>query len=161
MLAEEMKKLGYSPSTANSALSVKRDANRELAYAAVWVDNSLVVGSKEAVEQTKEKLAKVFDICDLGEAKFFLEMDIVCEREACKIRLTQKRAVRELLLEYGVQNAKGRAVLMSVAEKPTREGETGHDPFSLRTASRKPTLSQQLHTARYHSGGWSLFAFHE
>jgi hypothetical protein len=56
--------------------------------------------------------------------KFFLPgMDIVREREACKIRLTQKRAVRELLLEYGMQNAKVRAVSMNVAEKPTREGE--------------------------------------
>jgi hypothetical protein len=50
-------------------------------------------------------------------------MNIVREREACKIRLRQNRAVRELLLEYVMQNAKGRAVPMSVAEKPTPEGE--------------------------------------
>jgi hypothetical protein len=161
-LVEEMKKLGYSPLNANSAPFVKRDANEELAYAAVWVDNSLMVGSKETVEQTKEGLAKVFNIRDLGEAKFFLGMDIVREREACKFRLTQKRAVQELLLEYRMENAKGKTVSMSVAEKSTREGrEAGHDSLSLRSVGWEPTLSQKLHTARYHSGGGSPFALHE
>jgi hypothetical protein len=90
-------------------------------------------------------------------------MDIVRKREACKVRLTRKRAVRGFLLEYEMQAAKVRAVLMSVAKKPTQEGEKLDmiDSFYLRTASREPTLSQQLHTARHHSGGGSSFALHE
>lgn len=75
-LSEEMEKLGYEPSTADSALFVKGEADGEMTYAAVWVDDSLVVRSKAAVKRTKEELARVFDVRDLGEAKFFLGMEI-------------------------------------------------------------------------------------
>jgi transposase InsO family protein len=115
-LSEEMEKLGYEPSTADSALLVKREADGEMTYAAVWVDDSLVVGSKAAVKRTKKELARVFDVRDLGEAKYFLGMEISRNRVERTVKLTQKRVVRELLQEYGMTEAKGRATPMSVLE---------------------------------------------
>jgi hypothetical protein len=53
-LAAEMGTLGFKPSSADSALFVWREDDGGLTYAAVWVDDSLVVGKPDAVQRTKE-----------------------------------------------------------------------------------------------------------
>jgi hypothetical protein len=85
----------------------------------------------------------------------------VRKREACKIRLTQKRAVPELLLEYGMQNATGKAVPMSVAEKPNREGEKlDTTPFPCARLVGSLLISA-IAPARHHPDGGSSFALRE
>jgi hypothetical protein len=71
----------------------------------------------------RKKLAQVFDFRDLGEAKFFLGMEIERDHGAKTIKLTRKRHTRELLQQYGMWEVKSKAVPMAVSEKPTREGE--------------------------------------
>jgi hypothetical protein len=121
-LSAEMQRIGFSPSTADPALFCRKDPGKET-YTVVWVDDSLVIGTSAAVEETKEALAAVFDIRDLGDANFFLGMEIERNRSDKTITLTQKRSIKNLLAEHGMTGAKARATPMSPAEKPTREGE--------------------------------------
>jgi hypothetical protein len=121
-LSEEMGKIGFLPSTADPALFCRKDPGRET-YTVVWVDDSLVIGSHSAVEETSQALSVVFDIRDLGEANFFLGMEIERDRGSRILKLSQRRAIKDLLIEYGMAEAKARATPMSPAEKPTREGE--------------------------------------
>ncbi|GAQ79929.1 hypothetical protein KFL_000420010 [Klebsormidium nitens] len=121
-LSSEMQKIGFSPSTADPALFCRKDPGKET-YTVVWVDDSLVIGTPAAVEETKEALSAVFDIRDLGDANFFLGMEIERDRVIKTLKLTQKRSIKDLLAEHGMADAKARATPMSPAEKPTREGE--------------------------------------
>lgn len=121
-LSSEMQKIGFSPSTADPALFCRKDPGKET-YTVVWVDDSLVIGTQAAVDETKEALSAVFDIRDLGKANFFLGMEIERDRVNKTLKLTQKRSIKDLLTEHGMADAKARATPMSPAEKPTREGE--------------------------------------
>lgn len=55
-LTSEMRKLGFEPSTADPALFTETDGDGKKTFVAVWVDDSLVVGEKEAVERVKAAL---------------------------------------------------------------------------------------------------------
>jgi hypothetical protein len=117
-LTSEMEKIGFNP-----ALFVKKTEG-EPVYAAVWIDDCLIAGTEKQVKDTKKAIGDVIQIRDLGPVRFFLGMEIEQDRSARKLKLTQKKAIRELLEEFKMTSAKPRAVPMGTGEKPTREGES-------------------------------------
>jgi len=68
-------------------------------------------------------LASIFDIHDMGEAKFFLGMEIERNREKGTLVLSQRRFTEELLHKYSMIESKGKPVPMSTAVKLQRDGE--------------------------------------
>lgn len=131
-LTEEMGRIGFVPSTADPSLFVKQ-TETESTYAAVWVDDCLIVGKTEGVKAVKEAIGKVFTVRDLGPVRYFLGMEVTRDRTAKTIRLTQKRATSDLLEEFGMTSAKPRVIPMGVGEKATREGQpldTEEFPYS-------------------------------
>jgi hypothetical protein len=87
-----------------------KGAGRQATYVLVWVDDILVAGlDREEIAAVKRLLGAVFDVQDLGEATYFLGMEVTRDREAGTLNLTQKKLTRELLARYGMEAAKGRA----------------------------------------------------
>ena len=65
---------------------------------------------KEEVEEIKAGLSSEFDMKDLGEAKRILGMDIVRDRNAKKIWLTQRDYVQKVLKKFQMDNNKSVSV---------------------------------------------------
>jgi hypothetical protein len=106
-LKAELEALGFRASETDPALFVK-GAGRQATYVLVWVDDILVAGlDREEIAAVKELLGAVFDVCDLGEATYFLGMEVTRDREARNLKLTQKKLTGDLLARYGMEAAKG------------------------------------------------------
>lgn len=70
-------------------------------------------------------LKENFDVKDIGDATFYLGMEIERDRKNQTLSLTQKRYAHDLVEKFGMANAKTRAVPLSVATKLIKEsGET-------------------------------------
>jgi hypothetical protein len=54
---------------------------------------------------------------------YFLGMEVTRDRSAKRLKLTQKRAVINLLEEFGMESARPRRVAMTPGEKVQKEGE--------------------------------------
>lgn len=50
--------------------------------------------------------SKEFDMKDLGAAKKILSMEILRDRENCKLYLSQKRYIEKVLHRFNMQNSK-------------------------------------------------------
>jgi hypothetical protein len=84
----------------------------------------LIAGSdQEEIAAVKELLGAVFDVCDLGEASYFLGMEVTRDREARTPKLTQKKLTGGLLARYGMEAAKEKSVPINPGEKQVRDGE--------------------------------------
>jgi hypothetical protein len=120
-LKAEVEALGFRALETDLALFVK-GAERQTIYVLVWVDNILVAGpDREEIAAVKRLLAAVFDVRDLGEATYFLGMEVTRDREAGTLKLTQKKLTGEQLARYGMEAAKGKSLPICPEEKILRD----------------------------------------
>ncbi|GAQ93155.1 hypothetical protein KFL_013270020 [Klebsormidium nitens] len=90
--------------------------NRKGSSRVLWVDDILVAArGAERIAKVKARSGKKFDVRDRGEAKNFLGMELTRDREACTLKLTQKKLTGELV---GRQLARLRALWRG---RPTEE----------------------------------------
>ncbi|GAQ92324.1 Reverse transcriptase [Klebsormidium nitens] len=106
----------------------------ERVYLIVWVDDILVAArGAERILKVKVHLTEKFDVHDLGEAIYFLGMELARDRKARTLKLTQKKLTGKLLGRHGLVGARARSVPLGAGEKLTREGEpldTARFPYS-------------------------------
>jgi hypothetical protein len=122
-LKEELEGLEFRASETDPALFVK-GMECDATYILVWVDDILMAGKRmEETAAVKRLLEEVFDVHDLGEATYFLGMEVNRDRKSGTLKLTQKKLTGELLQRYGMEAARGRDVSMSPGEKVQRDGE--------------------------------------
>jgi hypothetical protein len=122
-LKEELEGLEFRASETDPALFVK-GMGCDATYILVWVDDILMAGKRmEEIAAVKRLLGEVFDVRDLGEATYFLGMEVNRDCESGTLKLTQKKLTGELLQRYGMEAARGRDVPMSPGEKVHRDGE--------------------------------------
>ena len=123
-LTEELTEMGFVPSAADPGLYFKDTPSGRI-YLLVYVDDILIAArSKADVEQVKQVLLTKFDGQDLGEASFFLAMDIVRDRTMRTIKLTQKRLTAQLVEKYGLLDCKNKTVPLSTSLQLTKsDGE--------------------------------------
>jgi hypothetical protein len=75
-LKAELEALGFRASEIDPALFVK-GAGQQATYVLVWVDDILVAGlDREEIAVVKRLLGAVFDVRDMGEATYFLGMEV-------------------------------------------------------------------------------------
>lgn len=125
-LQKELSLHGFQPSEADPGLYVRFDKSG-CTYLLVWVDDILVAGCPEAVQNVKDVLRASFDVRDLGEANFFLGMEVQRDRGSKKLMLSQRKFTAELLLKYNMHDANPRQVPLSPAVKLSRDGSEGLD----------------------------------
>jgi hypothetical protein len=132
-LKEELGLLGFEASEADAAL-FSGIVDGERVYLVVWVDDILIAASGvERATKVKAHLAKKFDVRDLGEASYFLGMELTRDREARTLKLTQRKLTGELIERYGLSSARARSVPLETGEKLTKDGEpldTERFPYS-------------------------------
>lgn len=150
-LKKELEQAGYEASDADPALFIKKTVPPS--FLVVWVDDvTMASKSIEEIKKVKKALANVFEITDLGEAKFFLGMELERDRAAGTLKLSQKRMIEDLLVKYGMEDCKIRSTPLPPGVQLTKEGKLLEDScyselvgslLYLSTCTR-PDLSQAV-----------------
>jgi hypothetical protein len=90
-LMEELGNFEFVASMADAALFTGIIAGERI-YLVVWVDDILVAAREaERIAKVKAHLAEKFDVRDLGEATYFLGMELTRNRQARTLKLSQKK----------------------------------------------------------------------
>ena len=101
-LTEVLYSRGYQHSSNDYSLFYKKIAKFNT-FLEVYVDDILLTGDDEAeIISLKAHLDSIFRVKDLGEAHYFLRMEILPTKHG--LILTQRKFVRELLAEFGDNN---------------------------------------------------------
>ena len=81
------------------------------------VDDKLITGNRrDKINETKQQLAKVYKVKDLGETKQFLGIDIKRDRKKKVLELSQKRFIIKILKKFEMKLAR-------VCKTPTRTNQ--------------------------------------
>ena len=122
-LKEELELLGFKASEADAALFTG-EVDDERVFLVVWVDVIMIAPpGEERAAKVKAHLASKFDVRDLGEATYFLGMELTRDRAARTLKLAQRKLTGEPLGRYSLSDARTRSVSLGAGEKLTKEGE--------------------------------------
>jgi hypothetical protein len=122
-LGAELARLGFSPSGADPSLYIRRGADGSIVYMLVHVDDILVAASDFSVmQQVISQLGSVFTLRDLGDASYYLGMEIVRNRQARTVKLSQQRYVLDLVQRFGLDSTPPKDVPMTTSARLTRAG---------------------------------------
>jgi len=162
-LKAELEKLGFTESRADAGL-FRAIINGEAMYILAYVDDLLMACSNIGViTSVKKKIMELFDARDLGEANMFLGIVITRDRDSRTIKLTQERAINDLLAEFNMEECKPKDVPLSVGTVLTKTAgsplDTSKSPYSSLVGSllylsitTRPDIAQAVGAlARYMS----------
>jgi hypothetical protein len=133
-LKDELAKLGFHPSGADASLYIRKE-KEGVTYILAHVDDMLVAGKKAATQQIKEYLSKVFQIRDLGSVTFFLGMEIQRDKSKGLLKLSQAKAVGQIVNQYGQAGCKSRSTPLNsgISLSPKIEEQDEFDASKYRT----------------------------
>ena len=100
-----LKSLGYSQSHYDDCLWEYKKGNKRL-YIIVFVDDCLVIGDDDYIDDFITKVSKKFKIRDLGEAETFLGMEIVRNRKNRTLKIKQTKYIENMANRFGLTEAK-------------------------------------------------------
>ena len=86
----------------------------------VYVDDMLLFAKLTSIISFKEQLAEMFPTTDLGEARWILNMEIIRDRKARMITISQQRYVETILDRHGMSDCRPIAAPMTVGLKLTK-----------------------------------------
>ena len=116
-------RLGFEASTADPSLYVRRKEGSEV-WLLVYVDDLLLAASSaKVVSAVKQVIMGTFESRDLGAATLFIGMEILRDRAARSITISQQRMTTELVTKYGHGDGKAKSAPMSPGFKLTRGDE--------------------------------------
>jgi hypothetical protein len=138
-LKAELKAMGFQESIADPSLFINDDS-KGCTYVLVYVDDILIAAKDMvSVNVTKSRLMQSFEARDLGEASLFLGMNITRDRATGSLKVSQERAIGNLINKYGLNEAKPKTVPLSSSIKLTAEDGEALDkecyPFSALVGS--------------------------
>jgi len=88
----------------NHGVFIKND-NGTLVIVVVYVDDFLIFSSKlNTIQHTKSELSSCFDMKNLGNAKWILQMEVMQSDDQKKITLLQSQYIKDILEHYGMVN---------------------------------------------------------
>lgn len=109
-LHQELDSYGFKASEADPSLYTYTGKEYNT-YILVYVDDILIASqSLDNVVTVKSALLSSFDARDLGEASTYLGINIIRNREAGTIKISQARMTADLVSKYGVADSKPRNV---------------------------------------------------
>jgi hypothetical protein len=139
-LKSELEALGFTESPADPALFIKLGAHP--IYLLTYVDDILITScDTQLIISTKKSLMDTFDARDLGEATYFLGMDIIRDRSNRTIKLAQGRLTSELLSKYNLTNAKSLSTPINTSTKLAKDGE----PLDRHTFAYAPLIGSLMY----------------
>ena len=97
----------FKRSSSDSCVYFKHYNGESFLYLLLYVDNMLIaIKSKEEIRTIKAQLNNEFEMKDLGAAKKILGMEILRDRVARRLSLSQKGYIEKVLRRFNMQNAK-------------------------------------------------------
>jgi hypothetical protein len=102
-LREKLQAAGYAGSAVDPCMFMKGDG-KSCVYVLIHVDDALLVGQAEAIESAKRDISKMFEIKDLGSAKYFLGKEIVQTERG--IWIGQTRYAKDVLAKFNMFDSK-------------------------------------------------------
>ena len=121
-LKKELEKNGFEASEADAGLFILSKGEHKI-YMLVYVDDCLIASKHMAgVEHAKKVMRSSFDIRDLGEAKYFLGMEIERDRAGGTIKLSQTKSIVDAVARCGLDDAKINRVPIHVSTHLTKTG---------------------------------------
>ena len=118
-LDKELQLIGFKASDADPGLyiSYRKDCK---VYILVYVDDILIAAPDlDIVQHVKQDLMSSFKARDLGEATFFLGMEINRDRSKHFIKLSQTRMTTELITKFNMDDAKSKRIPISTSVRLT------------------------------------------
>uniref|UniRef100_A0A2N9IRB9 Integrase catalytic domain-containing protein n=1 Tax=Fagus sylvatica TaxID=28930 RepID=A0A2N9IRB9_FAGSY len=98
---------GYTRTDTDHCVYVKQFPNGKFIILLLYVDDMLIVGQDaNMVGSLKKELFKSFDMKDLGPARQILGMQILRDRKAKKLWLSQEKYVERVLERFNMKHAK-------------------------------------------------------
>ncbi|KAJ9542762.1 hypothetical protein OSB04_029268 [Centaurea solstitialis] len=98
---------GLSNSSYDSCVYFKKCDDGSILYLLLYVDDMLIAAKDMGeVQKVKDQLSSEFEMKDLGAAKKILGMEIVRDRKARKLYLSQEGYVQKVLRRFGMSEAK-------------------------------------------------------
>ena len=107
-LDKSMKDLGFTPLVMDPCIYTKTSKTHNLMIISLYVDDELIACHKKDVEewlQIKESLSKLYDLKDLDQAQWILNMKVTVDPKGT-IALNQKQYTKDLLAKFGMAEAK-------------------------------------------------------
>ena len=96
----------------------------------VYVDDLIIIGKTEnEIDQTITKLKDEFELRDLGNLSFILGVEFTISNDT--IRLSQKKFIKEIVNEFGQENAKPVKTPLDSNQKLTKNGGATIDNENL------------------------------
>lgn len=104
-LTLKLNSIGFTKSKADHCLFTKGRAENYIAII-VYVDDLLIIGQDEiGISKVKKVLDEAFRVRDLGQARYFLGVEIA--RSKGRIYISQRKHIKDILLDTDMQEAKG------------------------------------------------------
>jgi hypothetical protein len=121
-LKSELEKIGFKASEADAGLFILEHCSNKV-YLLVYVDDMLIA-SKDltGVEHVKTTIGSIFKVRDLGEAKFFLGMEVSRDHKLSTIKLSQSKLTSEIVSRYGMTESKSRSTPISTGICLSKKG---------------------------------------
>ena len=87
---------GFNQCTTDPCIYTRRTTSGTT-YLGIWVDDIIILGTKNEVEGVKHALRQRFKMTDLREVSYLLRITITCNQNACMIYLSQLRYIQIIL----------------------------------------------------------------
>ncbi len=114
-LKQELEGMGFIASGADAGLFTAQYKGNSI-YILMYVDDILVAAKNLAdINHIKARLTAIFDVRNLGEAKYFLGMSLDRNRQAKTLKMTQERLATELVHKHGRKEGRTKSVPMSTS----------------------------------------------
>jgi hypothetical protein len=98
---------GYKKTTSDHCVFMKRFSDDDFIILLLYIDDMLIVGQNSSrINNLKKELSKSFAMKDLGSAKNLLGMQIVRDRDAKKLWLSQEKYIEKVLERFQMNKAK-------------------------------------------------------
>ena len=98
---------GYTRTNADHCVYVRKFPNGKFVILLLYVDDMLIVGQdKGVIGNLKKDLFKSFDMKDLGLARQILCMQILRDKKAKKLWLSQEKYIERVLERFNMKHAK-------------------------------------------------------
>lgn len=131
-LQETLQQFGLQPSAADPGLYYATAEGATL-FIIVYVDDLLIAGTQKEVTDMLEKLKAKFSIRDLGDATYFLGMEIKRDRKARTLKLSQTKYTKDILRRFDMFDSKHKTLPMPANTKVQAAGtplDTAKHPFA-------------------------------
>ena len=128
----------FEAASADKCLYLKRNSAGEVILSiSSWVDDGLMAGTDEAIEEFKALFQKTFKIRDFGEPQDFIGCEIHRDVKAGICRFTQTKYIEKMAKRYNISTPTSSAALSpldyTLKLEPAAQDEERIDPTEYRS----------------------------